>query len=59
MDLRVSARRAKSAGSAEIRHDTQVTPEADVTNEDKADPTPDEASAIPADSEGGDAQSAG
>lgn len=35
-----------------------MTPEADVTNEDKADPTPDEASAIPADSEGSDAQSA-
>ena len=42
----VSTRRAKVRRSAEIRHDTEVTPEPDVTDEDKADPTPDEASAI-------------
>ncbi len=37
----------QESGPAEIRHDTQVTPEADVTDEVPADPTPDEASPIP------------
>lgn len=37
----------RECGPAEVRHDTEVTPEADVTDEVNADPTPEEASPIP------------